>query len=226
MTLGDAPLFDHVLNSFAAYYASDEFLFVLRDADAVDFVRERCQHLRIARPKLVALGQATSGQAESVRLGLDHSQVADHQALAIFNIDTIRPGFAKPHFMQNPACDGYLEVFRGSGDGWSYVAPEPLHPSAVTYVTEKQPISDLCCTGLYYFRRAGDFRWAYDHPPPPMNIFEKRERYVAPLYNALISRGEKIDWHLIAPDAVRFCGTPAEYEQVAASFAKKQGLQQ
>jgi hypothetical protein len=87
----------------------------------------------------------------------------------------------------------------------------------VVRVAEQLPISDLCSTGLYYFRRAGDFRWAYRNPPPAQSPAESCERYVAPLYNALIGRGDRIGFELIRADQVIFCGTPEQYEQVLGS---------
>jgi hypothetical protein len=105
-------------------------------------------------------------------------------------------------------------VFRGEGAGWSFVAPHPDRPGDAAYVVEKSQVSDLCSTGLYYFRRAGDFRWAYQHPEPPRSAAERKERYVAPLYNALLARGDRVAFELIAPSEVIFCGTPEQYEQL------------
>jgi dTDP-glucose pyrophosphorylase len=84
-------------------------------------------------------------------------------------------------------------------------------------VAEKLAISDLCCTGLYYFRRVGDFRWAYRHPASPLSPAEQQECYVAPLYNALIASGERIAFTEIASSQIVFCGTPQQYEEAAAS---------
>jgi hypothetical protein len=210
------PVFDHAVNSFAAYFRSDNFLFVLRGADAADFVRQRCGRLGIERVDVVTLDAPTAGQAETVLLGLDAAKVDDEESIAVFNIDTFRPGYRKPPQVADTGCGGYLEVFRGEGANWSFVAPRPDRRGEVASVVEKHPISDLCCTGLYYFRRAGDFRWAYRNPAPPRSEAERRERYVAPLYNALIGRGDRIALELIDASDVVFCGTPPEYEHVLA----------
>ena len=121
-------------------------------------------------------------------LGLDGAAIADHAAITVFNIDTFRPGYRAPAL----TCDGDLEVFEGEGDNWSFVAPDPLHPPRVLETSEKRAISRLCCTGLYRFAAAGNFRWAFHHPVPPRGAAEQSERYVAPLYNALIARGGDI----------------------------------
>ena len=214
-----ASVFDHAVNSFSAYFASDSFLFVLRDAEAEDFVRARCAALGIAHALVIRLPRATVGQAETVLLGLDLACIDDDESLAIFNIDTFRPGYRKPPQVTDPACAGYLEVFRGTGKGWSFVATDPVRAGRVAEVAEKMPISDLCCTGLYHFRRAGDFRWAYRNPAPAKSEAERRERYVAPLYNPLIACGFTIGLQMIDSSEVIFCGTPEDYARVVASGA-------
>ncbi len=208
LPLKGAPIFDHAVGSFAAYFADESFLFVLRGDEAADFVFDRCTEMNIRHATIVSLDRPTAGQAETVLLGLERGGVADDEEISIFNIDTFRPGYRKPQL----DGAGYLEVFRGAGEGWSFVAPDPARPDLAGEVAEKRPISDLCCTGLYHFRRAGDFRWAYANPAAPTSEAERRERYVAPLYNPLIARGERISWHLIEADQVIFCGTPAEYQ--------------
>jgi hypothetical protein len=212
-----ASLFDHVVRGFAAYFDMDLFVFIARDSEAAGFVTERCQTLGIAKPVIVTLDTPTAGQAETVFLGLEKAGIDDSEAVTIFNIDTIRPGYSKPARFADPAWAGYLEVFHGTGEQWSFVAPDPDDPDGVARVTEKLPISDLCCTGLYHFRRAGDFRWTYRNPAPPASEAERRERYVAPLYNSLIARGDRIAFRVIDPSRIVFCGTPEQYEHVAAS---------
>jgi hypothetical protein len=134
-------------------------------------------------------------------------------ALTIFNIDTFRPGFAFPG-EPLASADGWLEVFRGAGANWSYVKPAPGPGPWALETAEKRPISDLCCTGLYHFARAADFRAALaaERCAP-----QARELYVAPLYNHLIAAGARIGWRLIERSEVAFCGTPAEYEGLNSS---------
>jgi hypothetical protein len=211
LTLEGVPLFDHAVKSFSYYFGSEEFLFVLRP-DAEEFVRQRCASLGIAQAQLVVLPHVTSGQAESVFLGLKEAGITEGAPLTIFNIDTFRPGYCSPPFQGS----GDLEVFEGEGGNWSFVAPDPRQPWRVGETSEKRPISRLCCTGLYRFAAAKDFCWAFQNPVPPQGQAEHRERYIAPLYNALIARGDDIRYSLISRDAVIFCGTPEEYEALCS----------
>ncbi len=209
LPLDGRSVFAHAVGSFAADFARRPFLFILPPGgDAADFVRAECLALGIGRADFISLDGPTAGQAETVELGLAAIGVSDAAPLTVFNIDTFRPGFAFPGAPLEDMA-GWLEVFRGEGANWSYVRPAPGARPVALETAEKRPISDLCCTGLYHFARAGDFRSALaaerEAPQAP-------ELYVAPLYNHLIAAGAEIGYRLIARDEVVFCGTPAEYE--------------
>jgi hypothetical protein len=212
-----ASLFDHAVGSFESYFGQDHFLFIVRDRSASAYVAGRCSGLGIVRAEVVDLGEPTLGQADTVRRGIEAAAVPDQEPMIVFNIDTFRPGYRKPNFVDDPDCAGYVEVFRGSGEGWSFAAPIEGRPDRAACLVEKRRISSLCCTGLYYFRSAGEFRWAYANPPEPASAAEQRERYVAPLYNALIAAGHRINLAEIARGDVIFCGTPSEYAETLVS---------
>lgn len=208
--------FAHAVASFRAYFSSTPFLFVaLGDSETESFVRRECAALGVASAAMVLLDRPTAGQAETVELGLARAGVGDATALTIFNIDTFRPNFAFPDFSQWGHSDGYLEVFRGSGANWSYVGPAAGDEPLAVATTEKVPISDLCCTGLYHFARAGDFRasLAAERLSPSAG-----ELYVAPLYNHLIRRGLRIHYAIVPRGEVLFCGIPAEYDALRAGL--------
>ncbi len=229
LPLHGRSVFAHAVGSFQSLFASTPFLFIARDvAGTAGFLDRECAALGIARARIVLLGGPTAGQAETVEAGLARAGIADDAALTIFNIDTFRPDFAFPDAAWFATSDGYLEVFSGSGANWSYVAPamaeaasgeaggaEPL----VARTTEKQPISDLCCDGLYHFARAGAFRRALAAERTAMRAGAGlAELYVAPLYNHLIAEGARIHYHRVAPAQIIFCGVPAEYEAALAEL--------
>jgi hypothetical protein len=208
LELQGRSVFAHAVDSFRAQFDDQRFLFIVGpDAGAEAFVRAECEALGVEEAKVVRLSAPTAGQAETVEAGMDAAGVPGDPPLTIFNIDTFRPGFLFPPELE--AFDGWLEVFRGEGDNWSYVRPAPGPEPLALETAEKRPISDLCCTGLYHFARASDFAWALarERAAP-----QARELYVAPIYNHLIGRGARIGYSLIPREAVVFCGTPAEYE--------------
>ncbi len=218
LPVGDTTVFAHAVGSFAGLFAGTPFLFIGRHiADTEAFLRRECARLGIADARIAMLEQETAGQAETVELGLGQAAVGDAEPVTIFNIDTFRARYAFPEAAWFGSSDGYLEVFHGSGANWSYVGPaeeaggEPL----VARTTEKQPISDLCCDGLYHFARAADFRsaLAQERASPTLS-----ELYVAPLYNHLIRIGRRIHYDVVPERVITFCGVPAEYEAVLRSL--------
>lgn len=207
-------LFDHAVAGFDAYFATEPFLFVCRaEADTPAFIARSCERLGIARASIVTLDTPTRGQAETVALGIDRAGVGDDDSLTIFNIDTFRPDYRRPAVADLPGVAGYLEVFPGSGANWSFVRPVAGTSDRVAETAEKRPLSDLCCTGLYSFTKAEDFRNAYTlEAARDATTLDAGELYVAPLYNHLITKGRDVRYHVIRPDAVIFCGVPAEYD--------------
>lgn len=214
LPLHGRSVFAHAVGSFAACFADLPFLFIARDiAGTAGFIAAECRALGIADWRVALLTAPTAGQAETVELGLREAGIAEAAPLTIFNIDTFRPGFRFPTAAWWAGSDGYLEVFRGSGANWSYVRPASGPEPRAIETAEKRPISDLCCTGLYHFARAGDFHAALaaERLAP-----SAAELYVAPLYNHLIRRGGRIHYHLIDAAKVVFCGVPAEYQALLA----------
>lgn len=206
------PLFDFAVGGFSRYFGSTPFLFICRsDFDTPDFVSARCEALGIQDFQIVTLDRETRGQAETVALGLEKLELED-QPITIFNIDTFRPDFTLPALPDD--CAGYLEVFRGSGSNWSYAKPASEQSLDVVETAEKNPISNLCSTGLYHFSSASDFLWAFEQEQnKPADQLTNKELYIAPMYNLLIQRGQRICYDLIQTEQVLFCGVPDEYLQ-------------
>ena len=212
LPLHGRTLFAHAVGSFAACFGSEDVLLVARAEPGIEaFIRAECQGLGIADPRIVILPEPTAGQADTVRLGLERAAVPPGTPLTIFNIDTFRPGFRYPDTPWMPVADGYLEVMPGSDPGFSYVLPRSGDAGQrVAATAEKQVISDLASTGLYWFRRCADFLDAMAGGAPAARA--GGELYVAPLYNALVARGLDIRYHPVPAAEVVFCGVPSQYE--------------
>ncbi|BBM87491.1 glycosyltransferase family 2 protein [Candidatus Uabimicrobium amorphum] len=210
-------LFAHAISSFSNYYASEKFLFICRDTyNCENFIRAELNSigLNATNLKICILNSETSGQAETVAIGLKKTTVATSEPITIFNIDTMRPNYKFPKEFRQKNVDGYIEVFCGSGHHWSFVKPVDKSASIgkAIYVTEKNRISDFCSTGLYYFKSVAFYLDLYStiENVNPTHL-QGGERYVAPLYNTAISSGANIYYKLIPKDDVIFFGTPEEY---------------
>jgi HAD superfamily hydrolase (TIGR01509 family) len=94
----------------------------------------------------------------------------------------------------NSDADGYISVFTpGENDTkWSYakVGDDGL----VTEVREKEPISRVANTGIYWFRSSHQFV-RYAERMIEREIKVKNEYYVAPMFNLLIEDGLKVRVH-------------------------------
>jgi hypothetical protein len=216
LPLHGETLFARCVRSFERYFRSERFVFVARrEFDAERFVDSECARLGIADRVTVLLDHSTRGQAETVLHGLHGAACGDNDAILVFNIDTIRPGYVFP--AEAADADGYLEVVRAAGEHWSFVRPAASFGRRVAETTEKRRVSDLCCTGLYHFARAADFADACEAAlrEPDGYLARWGELYVAPLYNALLQAGRRIVYVEAPAGEVHFAGTPDEYAALA-----------
>lgn len=208
-------VFEWALTSFEHYFTTDKFIFIVRDVfNTPNFVQKKVEKLGIKDFEIIILERETCGQAETVAMGLSHlSEAEQRNECYIFNIDSKRYRFKKPDIAAN--SDGYLEVFRGDGEHWSFI--EINDQDQVIRTTEKVRISDLCSDGLYYFKHISTFLKLVETALEQQD-FVKGELYIAPLYNRMIERGDIINYDLIQESQISFCGTPVEYETIYAQI--------
>lgn len=214
LPLNGKTVFAEAVCSFKKYFHTDFFLFITRsDHGARDFVKKECLSLGINNFEIVKLDEDTRGQADTVKIGLEKSKLSINEEMYIFNIDSIRINFIKPTsiFLQNTA--GYLEVFKGDGEHWSFI--EALPNNFVKRTTEKIRISDLCSNGLYYFSSTKIFKQFFTHFE---KINEYGELFLAPIYNILINNKLNVKYVLLEKDQTLFSGTPKEYEDLKKKY--------
>lgn len=213
--VGTQSVFNITVSSFKKYFASKKFLFIIRNIfDTKNFIENECRLIGIKKYEIIILDSPTKGQADTVYQGVTSSKVPDNESMLIFNIDTIRHDYSFPEELID--CDGYLEVFKGTGANWSYAEPADEMSTLVKRTAEKVEISNLCSTGLYYFKKKSDFCQAYQHSQDHL----LKEHYISPLYNYLIKDGRRIHYYLIRNEDVAFTGIPSEYMNLLRSRIK------
>ncbi|EIY6495412.1 glycosyltransferase family 2 protein [Campylobacter lari] len=204
-------VFYNAVIGFKNYFDSCKFLFIYRDVcDTYKFLKTECDKLKIKSYDMIKLENITMGQAHTVMLGLEKAKIHDEENMLIFNIDTFRYNYVLPNFDYH-TLDGYLEVFKADGDQWSFI--EAGENNKVLKTAEKKRISNLCSSGLYYFKRVKDFKDIF-YMIRKNNILVKNEFYIAPMYNYLIQKGKVIKYNEIDLSDIKFCGTPKEYERL------------
>lgn len=210
LMLGKETVFSWSVRSFEKYFQTDKFVFIYRDVyNTNQFILSELEKLGILDYELVCLPEETLGQADTVYQGISH--ISSDEEIYIFNIDSKILNFNKPSWVAE--CDGYLEVFKGDGNHWSFALPESENSLKVIKTTEKERISDLCSDGLYYFKKKSTFEKLFLNAKAN-NQTAKNEYYIAPLYNELISQKAVIYYDLIKKDNILFCGTPDEYQEI------------
>jgi hypothetical protein len=158
--------------------------------------------------------ETTDGQATTVMAAAPLVTDAD-AALLIYNIDThVRPGALDARHVRG---DGWLPCFPGQGSAWSFARAD--EEGRVVDVCEKQRISDDATVGLYWFGSFDRYRELYDCSLRQVGGTHAVERYVAPLYNLLLSGGGEVFLHRLPAEAVVPLGTPDEVAAFAAGPA-------
>ena len=131
----------------------------------------------------------------------------DH-ALLIYNIDTyVEAGEMNSEELHG---DGFIPCFQADGDHWSFVRLDEA--GKVVEIKEKQRISSYCTLGAYYFKTCRLYKQLYDEYYSKTRELVNGEKYVAPLYDYLLSKGGEIYISDIAPERVPVLGTPEELQ--------------
>lgn len=207
-------LFEWSMESLAGFYdAENEYIFVVRKEDeAESFIRETCRKLGIANVKVVSIDYLTDGQATTAMLAAPFWD--KESALLIYNIDTyVEAGQMRGDQI---AGDGFIPCFHADGEHWSFAKLDEA--GKVVEVREKVRISDNCTLGAYYFKSCGLYEQLYEEYYTSDEKLEKGEKYVAPLYNYLISKGGDVRISIVDYDRVHVLGTPKELEIFLAEY--------
>ena len=187
----------------------NQYIFIAMKEEGIDmegFIKEKCQELEIDNYHLILLDYLTDGQATTATLAEKYWN--KEHALLIYNIDTyVEPGQMNSEELKG---DGFIPCFKAEGDHWSFVRLD--EQERVVEIKEKQRISDHCTLGAYYFKTCGLYKKLYDEYYSEEKNLVKGEKYVAPLYDYLLSKGGEIYISDIAPERVHVLGTPEELE--------------
>lgn len=187
----------------------NQYIFIAMKEEGIDmegFIKEKCQELEIDNYHLILLDYLTDGQATTATLAEQYWN--KEHALLIYNIDTyVEPGQMNSEELKG---DGFIPCFKAEGDHWSFVRLD--EQERVVEIKEKQRISDHCTLGAYYFKTCDLYKKLYDEYYSEEKNLVKGEKYVAPLYDYLLSKGGEIYISDIAPERVHVLGTPEELQ--------------
>ncbi|MCR5831022.1 MAG: glycosyltransferase family 2 protein [Lachnospiraceae bacterium] len=213
ITVHNKSLFAWSMESLKGYYSPDNdyFFIVRREDEARDFILGQWEEITgdSKRANVIELDAPTDGQATTAMLAAPYWKADD--ALLIYNIDTyVEAGCMKS---EDISGDGFIPCFNAPGDHWSFVAVNKAGDA--TLVREKERISDNCTLGAYYFSSCSLYERMYREYYTDDANMEKGEKYVAPLYNYMISKGLPVRICLVDAKCVHVLGTPEELEVFA-----------
>lgn len=162
---------------------------------------------------IVAIDGVTDGAACTVLLAKQH--IDNNDPLIIINsdqyieFDSFKFIFDFLYSPTESKFDGKISTFDGKRHPkWSYAKTD--ENGVVTEVREKDPFSDHATTGLYMWRRGGDFV-KYANQMIAKNIRVNNEFYVVPVFNEAIADGLKFSisdctrmWGIGVPEDLEF----------------------
>lgn len=184
-----------------------QYIFIAIKDEAVnvkDFIDEKCKELGIKNYRTIVLDQLTDGQATTAMHAKKYWN--ENHALIIYNIDTyVEPGEMRSDELKG---DGFIPCFQAKGDHWSFVRLDDR--GQVVEIKEKEKISDYCTIGAYYFKTCKLYKNLYLEYYGEAQNLVNGEKYVAPLYDFLLSKRGKIYISDIASEKVHVLGTPEE----------------
>lgn len=203
-------LFEWSLISLEGYRGDvDRYIFIAMKDDACDvesFIKEKCLELKLENFHVIILDYLTDGQATTAMLAEKYWN--QEHALLIYNIDTyVEAGEMNSAELKG---DGFIPCFQAEGDHWSFVRLD--NNGKVVEIKEKRRISNYCTLGAYYFKTCRLYKELYNEYYGKTQELVNGEKYVAPLYDYLLSKKGEIFISDINPEKVHVLGTPEELQ--------------
>lgn len=203
-------LFEWSMISLEGYRdKANQYIFIAMKDDCCDvekFINGKCEELGLKNYHVIILDYLTDGQATTAMKAEQYWN--PNNALLIYNIDTyVEAGEMNSAELKG---DGFIPCFQAEGDHWSFVRLDDL--GKVVEIKEKKRISNYCTLGAYYFKTCRLYKELYEEYYSKTQELVNGEKYVAPLYDYLLSKHGKIFISDIDPKKVHVLGTPEELQ--------------
>lgn len=166
------------------------FIFVVQKAHAERYNLPALLGAIKEDSEIVELDDLTGGAAETALAA--EALLSENDPLIIANSDQMMEWSISTDLYKiaRTEADGAIWTFESSHPKWSFAK---LAPDGVTVqeVAEKNPISDRATTGVYFWRRAGDFL-SYARQMIAAGDTTNGEFYICPVYNWAIRDNKKV----------------------------------
>ena len=191
------------------------FIFIiLKEHDKKYALKKSLKNIFGNTIKIIVIDEMTRGQAETCLMA--KSLIDNYNQLVIYNCDTYTTGNSKMFdLIEKERPDGILACFKSNDPRYSYARLDSF--GYVDLTKEKEVISPLATSGMYYFKRGSDFVTAAENMIKNDDD-SKGEYYVAPCYNEMLKSGKKIKTYLVDENWV--IGTPEEFENFERKYKR------
>ena len=196
------PMISMVIDNLKPQSINYEFIFIALKEHVDNYFLEDILKDKLENFKLVIIDDVTDGAAQTV-LKASHLFDTDENAL-IANCDQFIDIDIEKYLLNiNVSSYGDIQCMYANSPKWSYIE---YSDNYVKKVVEKEVISDVATTGLYWFK-SGKLCIKYLKKLVANNIKSKGEFYVAPAYNLLIEDGLQVTFSTIGKDSDVMYGT-------------------
>lgn len=187
----------------------EQYIFIAMKDESEDveaFINTQCKKLNLKNCHIMILDYLTDGQATTAMLAKKYWNLEN--PLLIYNIDTyVEAGEMNSAELKG---DGFIPCFQAEGDHWSFVRLDRY--GKVVEIKEKERISQYCTLGAYYFKTCRLYEELYEEYYNKTQELTGGEKYVAPLYDYLLTKGGDVYISDVSPEKVHVLGTPRELQ--------------
>ena len=204
----DQPMISMVIDNLKPNI-EHQFIFIALKEHIEKNHLENVIRKKIQNYKIIPIDKVTRGAAETVLFASDFLKNDNPLLIANWDqfVDIDINDFLKSIDFKK---DGFIQCMNATSAKWSYIKYDKQN---VKYVAEKEVISNVATTGLYWFKNSS-LCIEYLQKMVKNEIKSKGEFYVAPSYNLMIEDGYKIGYSIIGDDiSVMYgTGTPEDLE--------------
>lgn len=188
INVNNKPMIQWVVENLQFSNEKVKFIFIIREEHREKYNVDSFLNLIAPGCSIISVDKTTQGAACTVLLTKELINNSDN--LIIANSDQFlewdQSSFLKKARVTN--ADGAISIFNNTHPKWSYVKEKNGY---VIQVAEKQPISNMATTGIYFWKHGSDFVNCAEKMIEK-NIKVNNEFYVCPVFNEAILENKKI----------------------------------